>query len=233
MALWAPTQGRDLRGANPWLRVARRKPLIPSVSTRTPPPPHPLGPPPPPLLGADIPATCSLQTRQPREGDAKTGTALGWGARAETARALFLRRPRAGFRRRVLPSNARPREPTWFSARQRLLREGQARARAAEPPPPQPVSARAQQSGGGGEGSPGGARTTAEPALPSVRGRARASQHRPPLSPRPSSRPGRWGEGVPTSLHRSLPRARTTDSQPPPLSRHGLLLTMFPEAKRR
>lgn len=136
-------------------------------------------------------------------------------ARAETARALFLRRPRAQFGCRVLPSSARSREPTHFArcgARHRQLGEERARARHG-PPPPQPVSARAhQRSGGGGERS-GGARATSELALPGTRGRARACRRLPPLSTRPSSRPGRWGRGcgcsspVPSRAHRHPTRS--------------------------
>lgn len=90
----ATDQNGDLRGANPRLRVARCKPLIPIASAWTPTPSHlhwPNAPAPP---GCRHPChLLSRQTRQSREGDAETGTALGWGARAKTARALFLRRP--------------------------------------------------------------------------------------------------------------------------------------------
>lgn len=130
----------------------------------------------------------SRRTPLEREGDAETGTALGWGARAKTARALFLHRPRARFGCRVFQSRrASPRSDS------RRPREGTG-ARAPWTPPPRPWAARAQQPGGGGEGSPGGARATSEPALPGARGRARASRRRPPLSTRPSSSPGSSGK---------------------------------------
>lgn len=127
----------------------------------------------------------SRRTPLEREGDAETGTALGWGARQDRSRAFPPSSPGQVWMPRV-PVETRVPE-------KRLGGPARGRARAPWTPPPRPWAARAQQPGGGGEGSPGGARATSEPALPGARGRARASRRRPPLSTRPSSSPGSSG----------------------------------------
>ena len=175
------------------LHIAPCKPLIPGSRAGTPPPPHPAS------CAASAPPgrrhpyhLLSKQTRLPREGDAETGTALGWGARAKTARALFLRRPRAELGYRQLPSSAR-------GARHRLLCEKRARARPG--PLPHGRCPRGRTSGVGEGRKPRGRASdvhTSPPPPPDARGRARASQCRPPLSTRPSSCSGRWGRGCPS-----------------------------------
>lgn len=106
------------------------------------------------------------------------------------------------------------------------------RARATDPSPTAGVRAGAAARWGRGRESRG--RASDGRASPPQRPRARTRVPTPP-APQPETLipPGALGEGVPTSLPRSLPRAQRTDSQPPPLRRHGLLLTMFPEAKGR
>lgn len=134
------------------------------------------------------------QTRLPREGDAEKRTALGWGARAKTARALFLRRPRAEFGYRVLPSSARSRESTHFgpaAARDTGCSVRGGRARGRDPSPTAGVCAGAPAGWGRGREPRGRASNVRAGA----RGRARASQRRPLLSTRPSSYSGLWGRG--------------------------------------
>lgn len=155
----------------------------------------------------------SRRTPLEREGDAETGTALGWGARAKIARALFLRRPRARFGCRVFQSRrASPRSDSRRprrGARRRWPREGTG-AHAPWTPPPRPWAARAQQPGGGrGKGAQG-----ARERRPSQPSPAPAGAHARPGAARPSARdprpaPGAGGGGA--DVAPPFPLARPDD----------------------
>lgn len=142
----------------------------------------------------------SRRTPLEREGDAETGTALGWGARAKTARALFLRRPRARFGCRVFQSRrASPRSDSRRPAR--------VRARARPGPLPHGPGPRGRSSRvGEGKGAQG-----ARERRPSQPSPAPAGAHARPGAARPSARDPRPAPGA---------REGSADVAPPfPLAR--------------